>query len=148
MAWFGYCFKDGSAQSTNNISRDTGIVRRTARRPHILHVNISVTIHLRLGLCVLLLIFYHRNLSRGADDIFTAERTITLWFYNAQSGNKNCNVYDSLKVWLYWNLNKYYSLVTDHILKIWMTKIINFYQLPKCKRNIRWFGFKFETDRM
>ena len=61
LAWLGYWFKDGSAKSKNNASRDTGTVRRTARNPYIPHVSISVTIQLRLGQCVFLAIYLSPN---------------------------------------------------------------------------------------
>jgi hypothetical protein len=100
MTWLGYCFKDGPARNKNKASRHTSTLRKTATIPHNPYVSISVTIQLRLGLCVLLVIFfYRRTLRRRADDIFTTQRPIKLSVCSAQSGDKKCNVYN--KVWNY-----------------------------------------------
>jgi len=115
MVWLGYWLKDRPAQSTNNASRDTSTVSRTSRRPHISHVNISVTIQIRLGLCEIWLYFYRQTLSRRADDIFTAQRPITRSLCSAQSGDKKCkwHVYQlpKFKINVRWFVSKLKTLL-------------------------------------
>ena len=136
LAWLGYWFKDGSAQSTNNASRDT--VGRTARRPHIPHVNISVTIQHRLGVCELWLYFYRRTLSRRTDDIFIAQWPIRRSLCSAQSGDKKMQITTFLstpkfqkKCPLIWFQIENYPYVT---LLLWCDKIF----MPKFGIRYQW----------
>jgi len=50
-------------------------------------------------MCAFSYIFYRLTLRRRADDIFTTQRPITLSVCSAQSGDKKCNVYNT--VWNY-----------------------------------------------
>jgi len=92
-AWLGLAIGSRTGLRSvriRNASRDTSTVGRAARRSHIPHVSMSVTIQSRLGLCDLWLYFYRRTVSRRADDIFTAQRSITRSLCSAQSGDKKC----------------------------------------------------------